>query len=577
MSKSYINNLYRQGRSLEKKKSQQDRKKKGVFYTPKEIVDYMVNNLLSSMDVRRNPYIRILDISCGAGYFVLKCFEALKKLFEENYEAILQSHPELQGIMTYDTLGQFIVEHNIYGADIDPEAVCLVGEALQRAAGGGCRSNMICGDSLLDSIGFQEHNSFWREGFDCIIGNPPYIGHKNLGTEYKRALYKHYGQVYRDKSDISYCFFYRAMEQLKDGGALSFITSRYFMEGPSAEGLREYLAAYDIQEIVEFGDQKIFSDAGVSVCILHIAKKPPSSPLQVRVIENKEQLYESKAFPIDRGLLKREGWLLLEPQRLEVFRLVEAQGTHLVEELFQSYQGIITGCDKAFVLQPEEAEERNIEKSLLQPWIKNSNVEKFYIKPANKLLIYADLIQEEAAYPQALSFIGRYREKLLLRRECRKGLRSWYHLQWGRKREIFEGEKIVYPYKASCNRFAVDRQGHYCSADVYSLVLKEEYKESFSLDYMAALLNSTLLTFYFKAIAKKISPTLYDYYPNKVLKIKLKLDVIGGKIEDLVKELHNTREEAERACILETIDREVYKIYGLREDQIEIIKKWAGE
>lgn len=572
-----MNNLYQQGRSLEKKKSKQDRKEKGVFYTPEEIVDYMVNNLLSQIDVRRNPYIRILDISCGAGYFVLKCFEALKKLFEENYEEILQAHPELQPVLTYEGLGRFIVEHNIYGADIDPEAVCLVGEALQSAAGGGCRSNMICADSLLDSIGFQGPGSFWREGFDCIIGNPPYIGHKNLGTEYKQALYKHYGQVYRDKSDISYCFFYRAMEQLRDGGILSFITSRYFMEGPSADGLREYLASYDVQEIVEFGDQKIFSDAGVAVCIIHIVKKLPSSGLKVRIIEDKEQLDGAKAFHIERGLLKKEGWLLLEPKRLEIFQLVEAQGTHLVEDLFHSYQGIITGCDKAFVLTPEEAEKQNIEKSLLRPWIKNSNVEKFYIKPANKLLIYGDLISDEEAYPQALSFIENYREKLLQRRECQKGLRSWYQLQWGRRQEIFEGEKIVYPYKASFNRFAIDRQGHYCSADVYSLVLKEKYEESLSLDYIAALLNSTLLTFYFKAIAKKISPALYDYYPNKVLKIKLKLDSMSCGIENLVKELHNTREEAERACILEAIDREIYKIYGLREDQIEIIKKTAGE
>ncbi len=577
MNRDYISNLYQQGRTHEKNKGLQARKETGVFYTPEEIVDHMVQNALSQMDVCRNPYIKILDISCGAGYFLLKCFTVLKQRFEAHYEEILQLHPELKELMPYDAIGRFIVEHNIWGADIDQSAVSLVQQTLQQAAGGSCHTHIICADSLLSGIESEEHADFWRGAFDCIIGNPPYIGHKNVEAEYKSLLYKHYEAVYRDKSDISYCFFYRAMEQLKEGGFLSFITSRYFMEGPSAEGLRAYLSSYDIQEITEFGDQKVFSDAGVAVCIINIVKQAPSSSLKVNLLEDKLEMQHGKSFLVPKDLLKKEGWLLLEPQKLEIFQSVEEQGTHLVEDILESYQGIITGCDKAFVLERQEAQEQHIEEELLRPWIKNSNVDKFSIGAANKLLIYADIISDEALYPNALAFIGNYKEKLMQRRECQKGIRRWYQLQWGRKQEVFEQEKLVYPYKAATNRFAVDRRGYYCSADVYSLALKKEYQGKLSLDYIAALLNSTLLTFYFKSIAKKISPSLYDYYPNKVLKIKLKLDVISPKIEDLVKTLYNTSDEVQRRCILEAIDREIYSIYGLKDEQINLIKKSAEE
>lgn len=577
MNKDYINKLYQQGRNHEINKGIQARKAKGVFYTPEEIVDYMVQNALSQIDVRKDPYIRILDISCGSGYFLLKCFAALKQIFEEHYEEILRLHPELQQLMPFDDIGGFIAAHNIWGVDIDQSAVTLAQETLQHAAGSSCTTHIICADSLLSGMETEEHKEFWGDGFDCIIGNPPYIGHKKVEAQYKVLLYKHYGQVYRDKSDISYCFFYRAMEQLREGGLLSFITSRYFMEGPSAEGLRDYLSGYDIQEIIEFGDRKVFADAGVAVSIINILKQGPSPSLKIKTLEKRLERWHESAFFIDKHLLKKDGWLLLEPQKLEVFQRLEAQGTHLLEDIFESYQGIITGCDKAFVLEQKKAEALKIEPELLRPWIKNSNVDKFSIKTADKLLIYADLISEEALYPNAVSFIGTYKEKLMQRRECQKGIRRWHQLQWGRKQEVFEQEKLVYPYKAAFNRFAVDRRGHYCSADVYSLALKKEYEGKLSLDYIAALLNSTLMTFYFKAIAKKIGPSLYDYYPNKVLKIKLKLDVLNGKIEELVKELYNTSDEVQRRCILEAIDRELYSIYGLKDEQINLIKKSAEE
>lgn len=578
-----INKLYQTGRKFERNKSQRERKAKGAFYTPLEIVEYMVNRTAASLDIINNPYVKIMDLSCGAGYFLLKCFEVLKTLFQQNYSEIIAVNPELKENLNYDDIGGFIAEHNIWGVDIDAAAVLLVKDALDKAAGRRCKSNIICADSLLEGADNLSENELWNNEFDYIIGNPPYIGHKGVTAEYKKKLYARYGNVYRDKSDISYCFFQRGLELLKLGGTLSFITSRYFLEGPSAEGLRGYISDFDIEELIDFGDVRVFADAGVSVCVITMKKQHSSKNIMVKKLDNTADAAKTinisrmKHFEIEKDSLQKEGWLLLEPKKLEVFRKIERQSTHEVGDVFDSFQGIITGCDKAFVLSAQQAAVLGIEKMLLKPWIKNSHVDKFSVKPTDKLLIYADLIDNPENFPKAVSFAAAHKDKLMQRRECRKGVRQWYHLQWGRDSKVFESAKIVYPYKAGANRFAVDDSGMYCSADVYSLLLKEKYRNMFSLNYIAVLLNSKAMEFYFKSIAKKMSPAIYDYYPNKVLKIKLKLDEINEDVEKLANLLYNTQKSSERKCILQAIDREIYKMYNLNESQVEIIENSAGE
>lgn len=581
-----INKLYEKGRQMEKSKSIDDRKGRGIFYTPIEIVDYMSMHIVQNINLIENPYVRILDISCGAGYFLLKAYELIKTMFEQHLEEILNIHTELKDILSFDTIGKFVVENNIWGVDIDKAAVSFVKTALQEAAGldSSCNANILCADSLLSGVKDGELSWFWKQGFDVVIGNPPYIGHKAVPKEYKAELYKYYRDVYKDKADISYCFFKRGINLLKPGGILCFITSRYFIEGPSAMGLREFLSSYSIDEIVDFGDSKVFDDAGVSVCIISIRKVEASKLVKVKKMPDKLgakpddlRIKDLEEFNISKAFLKNDGWVLLEPESLEVFQLIDKLSTHTLDQIFDSYQGIITGCDGAFILNQEQAEELKLEKALLRPWIKNSQVEKFFIKPSDKLIIYTNFIKQPESYPIALSFAEYYKARLTQRRECQKGFREWYELQWGRDSRSFDSPKIVYPYKASENRFAVDRNSLYCSADVYSLLLKDKYLKELSLEYLAALLNSKLVEFYFKCYAKKITTALYDYYPNTVLRIKLKLDIISSEIINLVKSLKSYQNTEENKCILLAIDREVYKMYGLTEKQIKTIENSSGE
>lgn len=564
--------ILKQSDKIQSEKSRKDRKGKGVFYTPPEIVERMTEKVLSEVDPAADPYIRILDPACGSGLFLIKAFEVLKDKFEKNYNTILDRNKELEGRLSKDGIGSFIVENNLWGADIDREALDTAGEILMKLAGKECRLNLILCDSLLGGV----------EGeYDYILGNPPYIGHKQVSGEYKKVLQQLYKGIYRDKSDISYCFLKKGIDLLKEGGSLSFITSRYFMEGPSASGLRSYITdSCTISEIVDFYGNRVFQGAGVAACIITLRKGHYGDT--IAVLKNKQCINSLKVglfaaanfehFTVNRSELKDEGWVILNPEKHEVFSIVEEKGSLVLSDIADSYQGIITGCDRAFIMNRNEIEEYGIEEALLRPWIKNSNISKYNIKAADQFLIYSDFIKSEEDFPNAIKYIANFRDRLKERRECRRGTRKWYELQWGRTNEVFDTPKIVYPFKASGSRFAVDEEGNYCSADVYSLKLKKEYEGRITLEYVAAILNSRLLEFYFKCYAKKISEALYDYYPNTVLRMRIFIPETANPIQEMALKLKNCKDEDCKKTIIYEIDREVYKLYGLNKKQIEIVE-----
>jgi hypothetical protein len=232
-----------------------------------------------------------------------------------------------------------------------------------------------------------------------------------------------------------------------------------------------------------------------------------------------------------------EDWIISNKENLDIYNKLESYGQYRLKDICISFQGIITGCDKAFIIDKRDTDENIEEKKLLKNWVKNKHIKKYKLDENKKLLIYSNDIVDEEEYPKSINYISNYKEKLLNRRECRKNIRKWYELQWGRQKELFERKKIMYPYKAKENRFAIDYKNSFCSADVYSFYIKEEYENEFSYEYIVGLLNSSIYDTYFKTFAKKITSDLYDYYPNKVMEIKIFKDRNYNKIENLAKDI----------------------------------------
>ena len=568
----------------------------GKYYTPDFIIDYILEETLAKADVTNNPFIKILDPACGAGFFLLKAYDVLK----EKFKTALSELRKIYGTNTYEifkdeeikvitgeeywqkeNLHYHLLKHCIYGADIDEHALwlCEAGLKTKDKYKYDGEFNIIYCDSLIrwekdynikeitkelgeyrlvytvrnkkeDEIYYVDREKaedilkrvgFWANKFDFIIGNPPYVGHKELSIKYKKWLSEEYKEVFYDKSDLYYCFYQRALEIAADNGVTAFISSRYFMESPTGRNLRSYLKENSrIIKIIDFYGEKMFPGAGVATAI-YIISSDESHGNYINVWKYNDgrlKSIDSKNFDIFRisqESLSDDRWILLPDDKKEILRKIEDKGKFRLGDIVDSFQGIITGCDKAFVLEENVAKSLGIEKSILRPWIKNSHVERYRIKESDYKLIYSDLIDEPLKYPNSIMHIYKYKEQLERRRECKKGLRLWHQLQWGRKEKLFLQEKIVYPFKSKNNRFALDTRGNFCSADVYSFVLKED--TYYTLNFLLGVLNSNLYDFYFKLFAKKMGSGLYDYYPNTVMELKLPDYKECREIEDIAVKL----------------------------------------
>ncbi|MBZ9687609.1 N-6 DNA methylase [Clostridium estertheticum] len=528
-------------------------KEKGTVYTPEPISSYMIENTVKAEQIIENPYIKIVDPSCGTGNILICCFKLLRSLYVDNLNIINDKNGLNLNLQSID---EHIITHNLHGFDIDDIATKILIIDLYDLSKGSLCSNILSVDFLL-------YESECK--YDIFIGNPPYVGKKSIDKAYADHLKVRYSDVYKDKGDLSYCFFKKALENLENGGKLTFITSRYFLESPSGGDLRKVLKEMcTIDKIIDFYGIRPFKNIGIDPVILFITNyKNQDSEIQIMKPitvkgKNKSDFYNSiflksgnkyNSFFLNKNKLNDKGWILIDEKQRNIINKIEQRCFTHLSNICNSYQGVITGCDKAFVVSGDTALKENIEMNLIKPWIKSSYIEKNSILRQDCYIIYSDLIKNPQEYPRAIAHIETKAEKLLKRRECQRGIRKWYELQWGRSQNIFEAEKIIFPFKASSNRFALDN-GSYFSADVYALILKEDVP--FTYDFLLYLLNSKIYEFYFKTFAKKLGEDAYEYYPNNLMKLCIPIMIeLKGKDENYLYDYFHFSEEEKKIILHE--------------------------
>lgn len=542
------------------------RKERGIYYTPYIVVEYILNKTLKKHDVVENPYPKILDLCCGCGNFLIEAYDILYKKFYQNIDNLNQKYGD--SFVSEESIGVHIIKNCIFGVDTDRDAleilkshfVDILGESMEDF-------NIFCGDSL--AIDFKE--IFGVDKFDYIVGNPPYIGQKLLDNKYKKFLYKEYEEVYKGKGDLYFCFYKRILDLLDQNGIAGIITPRYFMQSPSGKLLRKYLVDNSkINTIVDFLGTNIFKGLGIASCIVLFEHfqymdsqtnyidlyKIIDDNINIKEITNLDDYLSQDNFRKLKVTLSAlgESWIMVDQEDFKFYNKIQNRTQYFLEEICESFQGIITGCDKAFVIKNDDENIEKINKNLLKNWIKNKDVGKYIISNSQYRLIYSNDIDTEENYKFVIdTYLLPYKEKLLNRRECIRNTRKWYELQWGRDKHLFEQKKIMYPYKSRNNRFAIDVDNSYVSADVYSLYIKDEYKQEFSYEYLVGLLNSQIYDKYFKIIGKEMGKKIFDYYPNKVMKLKIFKDENYEEIEALSKKIIDLSKK--RMYIIDQIER----------------------
>ena len=226
--------------------------------------------------------VRLLDPACGSGAFLIEAFDQLHATYQRSNDRL----DELRGHRSLFDLDKRILENNLYGVDLNEEAIeiCRLSLWIKTAERGKALTsldhpirvgNSVVGDAAVHPKAFDWQTAFpevfAQGGFDVVVGNPPYIRQEWL------APYKPHWQMafktFDGASDIFTYFFERGLQVLRDGGRLAFITSGSWVRGNFGSPLRKYLAeTAAIESMVDFGEFQPFAEAEMirpSITILH--------------------------------------------------------------------------------------------------------------------------------------------------------------------------------------------------------------------------------------------------------------------------------------------------------------------
>ena len=570
----------------------------GVYYTPTYIVDYIVKNTVgkllgdqgsgvgvqgvgcgkaeraqqkspqSKMTPKEASQLRILDPACGSGSFLIGAYQHLLDWHLEWYAAnnpqknATGKNPALYQGNSGDwklTLAERkrILLDNIYGVDIDPQAVevtklslllkVLEGESEQSVSGmqklihtrvlPDLDRNIKCGNSLIgpdfyagQQLGFfndEERlrvNVFdWKAefsnimksgGFDAVIGNPPYVRQESLG-DYKDYFQKHY-KVYHGIADLYAYFIEQGISLLREGGLFSYIVANKWMRANYGEPLRRWLKQQDIEEIIDFGELPVFKTAATFPCITRVrstaGNRRDSSLLitQVKTLafDRLEHYVQENRYTLDQNVLDDGGWTLAGDNAQKLLDKIKACGIPLGEYAKgEIYYGVKTGFNEAFVID-EETKKRLIAEDpksaeLIKPFLAGDDVRAYHINFKKRYLVFTRRGTDIKKYSAIENHLTQFKKKLIPKPKGWKGSTwegrkpgpyEWYEIQDTVDYYAeFEKPKILYPDISKDRRFTLDTQGFYAGNTCYLLPLEDLY--------VLGLLNSRLIFFYFKHIA----------------------------------------------------------------------------
>lgn len=553
--------LYNTSRDYRERLSKEKCKANGIYYTPEPIVKLMVKEVLQEKEEYKN--LKILDIASGCGVF-----------YSEILNYLIDDKSDIEEMLDIKSF----ISSNLYSIEKDKGSVEVLKNYLQKRFGleKDYKNNIITDDALFPK------NKKIKEGmFDIIIGNPPYVGHKSIDVDYSKKLRKYYSEVYVNKSDIYYCFFKIAIDYLKEGGVASLIVPRYFLESQSALLVRKFIEKnVEIISIVDFRNSNVFLNGiGVSPCIITF-KKNISRLLEkdnkekevvdnkkevlllnlpnIRIIKNKKDL----DLLLSGKLIRANGymdiddtsWSLLTNSEKGIMDAIRKKQSYRLADIVDNYQGVITGCDRAFIVEKDSELLEGMDKETIKRWIKSKDINPYFINDSDKVIVYTDDMKYSDIPNIYKAQLKKYEERLKSRREVLRGIRAWYKLQWGRESMIFEQEKIIYPFKSKTNRFALDLDKSFFSADVYFFTIKDEFKEKISYIYLLSILNSRIYQIYMQSFLKKMGNSIYEYYPYRLLETYIFIDDSYKEIENLGKKILLEENESNIQILMNKID-----------------------
>jgi hypothetical protein len=658
------------------------RKAGGVYYTPAYIVESIVRQTVGQQIHGQSPMqlaglrngkepFRVLDMACGSGSFLLGAYQCLlDHCFtwyaehdpKKHKKAVYKDPRNGQWRLTIEEKKRILTTH-IFGVDIDPQAVevsklslllkVLEGEtdqslhlgllpfsdrALPNLAG-----NIRCGNSLIGPDYFTDSlipdpeemkrvNAFdWNRafpdamqagGFDCIIGNPPYIRIQTmkqwapLEVEIHKKLFRA-GRT--GNYDAYVVFVEQGLKLLNPRGRLGFICPHKFFNSRYGEPLRAIIAkGRHLSHVVHFGDQQVFDGATTYTCLLFLSK---SRRARCRVTKVDDLAAWRTAGRAAVGTVKSsqvtaDEWNFPVGDGAALFAKLSAMPAKL-GDLANIFVGLQTSADPVFlfkdapplkgksvpVCSKELRETVPVETALLKPVVRSGSVGRYFARATAAVLFpysftggKAVLIPENVmkqTFPSAWNYFLR-NKAVLSEREHRKFKASgWYQL-YPKNLDLWEQPKILVPYMIRRLSACFDADHNYfvnVTTGGFGVTVPSQHGD---MRYFTGLLNSRLLDW----MMKKVSTTFHGGYfaANKQFLVQLPIrtanlndrkdktahDKMVWLVDSMLalhRHLAAATSAAQRDVIQRQIDatdaeidRLVYDLYGLTAEEIAIVE-----
>lgn len=456
-------------------------------------------------------------------------------------------------------------------------------------------------------------------GFDCIIGNPPYIRQEHI-KDLKPLLEKQYQDFYNSSSDIYTYFFALAYHLLKEKGFSAFITSNKYARAKYGAKLREWLLKKTtIVSYMELNALKVFESAAVDTSIMNFIKQTPPKESDFNYYEptpnDKDDLKSTPSLLMKQNALSTESFIFANATLLDLRDKIESVGTPLKDWDIQIYRGILTGANEAFIIPTEKRDEilkncddaqkdergmseRERTKELIKPILRGKDIKRYSYEWAHLWVIFIpwhfpntgspkSMEKNEqdfsTHYPIIYAHLLSHKDKLLKRNKDETGKRyEWYCLQrWAANYlQDFEKEKIVYGEIVQEPRFYLDNgecELGYFYAEATSFILTGEH-----LCYLLGMLHSKLITFAFKTFyaGGGLGESGYRYKKAFIERLPVpqiteKNQELADKIIALVDKILQAKEKDPKANtqgLEKEIDALVYQLYHLTDEEIKTIE-----
>lgn len=549
-----------EGGEFDKQKSK--RKKDGVFYTPKYITKYIVENTVGKLcqekkdqlgfkeeayfEVKKGTHqntkkqllevldnyrawllqITICDPACGSGAFLNQALDFLIK--EHRYIDELKAKVLGGGLILSD-IENTILENNIYGVDLNEESVEIAKLSLwlrtaqPRRKLNDLSNNIKCGNSLIDSKTVAGDKAFnWQQefpqifnkgGFDVIIGNPPW-GAKFPELDLKFVKSKHQAIIVRMIDSFMF-FMDKSIDLITKDGVIGMIVPDVILYQKDNSKLRErILDETHLNIALNVGDG-IFEDVARPSAILIYEKTESIEPIIVGNFNKykDDDITVIKTYEVEKDLFYSIPNTVIATQNLKGYELLKRYKKCTLKDYIDDdgiQRGVSPDLKDAFIVNQEIIKEKKLEIDFIKKTVTGGvDVKRYYTIDSDKYLFYLTKEDNPSDFPNIYKYIEEYLPRITCK-EVKQGKHPFYTLHRARNKNIFEKEsKVLGVITGDSIITSIDEEKIYPTDGLYLF----NSNSKISNKYLSAFLNSKISTYLYRLLSSETGRTLAQVKP----------------------------------------------------------------